>query len=179
MHSLGTLRPTSYALLLGLAIALIALAVGLLLGYTGVLITVVLLAAFGGAVWALTDIEIGLWGMVAIIALLPFGALPVKIVFTPTFLDLAMGGVLLVYALQSLRVSGRRRRITTTPAHAPILAFIVMAVFTFVAGLTNGPLTSNLIRHFAEFILSIAFTFVIVDWIDSREKLNRLVAVII
>ena len=177
MHSPETLRPTHYALLLGLAIALVALAVGLLLGYTGVLITIVVLAALGGAVWALTDIEIGLWSIVAIIALLPFGALPVKIVFTPTFLDLAMGGVLLVYALQW--VSGRRSRITTTPAHAPIAAFIVMAVFTFVAGLTNGPLTSNLIRHFAEFILSIAFTFVIVDWIDSREKLNRLVVMLI
>ena len=171
------LRLTNYALIVGVVIALISVVAGALLGFTGILITVIAIVAVAASLWALTDMEIGLWGMVAIIALLPFGALPFKIVFTPTFLDLAMGGVLLVYAMQWM--SGRRYRLTTTPAHAPILAFIVMAVFAFVAGLNNGPLTSNLIRHFAEFILSIAFAFLIVDWIDSHDKLTRLVGVVI
>ena len=162
---------------IGVAMAGVAVAAGALLGYTSILITVILLVGLAVALWALTDLEIGLWGLVAIIALLPFGALPIKIVFTPTFLDLAMGGVLFVYLLQWM--SGRRRRLTVTPAHAPILAFIGMAVFAFVAGLNNGPLTANLIRHFSEFILSIAFSFVIVDWVENRERLERLVVVII
>jgi O-antigen ligase len=175
---LQTTRPNWFGpVLIGIAIAILAVTAGALLGYTNILITVIVFAGLAVALWALTDLEIGLWGMVAIIALLPFGALPIKIVFTPTFLDLAMGGVLLVYALQWM--SGRRRRLTVTPAHAPILAFIVMAVFTFVAGLNNGPLTSNLIRHFAEFVLSIAFSFVIVDWVEDRERLERLVIIIV
>jgi O-antigen ligase len=164
-------------LFVGASLALTAALIGALLGFTGILITVIAIIALGVSLWALTDMEIGLWGIVAIIALLPFGALPFKIVFTPTFLDLAMGGVFLVYAMQWM--SGRRYRLTTTPAHAPILAFIALAVFAFVAGLNNGPLTSNLARHFAEFILSIGFAFLVVDWIDSREKLARLVGVII
>ena len=164
-------------LLLGATAAVAAAAVGALLGYAGILITIITLIGLAGVFWALSDMEIGMWGIVAIITLLPFATLPVKIVFTPTFLDLAMGGVLFVYLMQWM--SGRRYRLTVTPAHAPILAFIVMAVFAFVAGLNNGPLTSNLARHFAEFILSIAFSFVVVDWIDSREKLARTVGVIV
>jgi len=166
-----------WPLVLGGVIALGAVGVGALLGFTGLLITIIALVAVAVAVWALTDMEVGLWGIVAIIALLPFGALPIKVVFTPTFLDLAMGGVLFVYVMQWM--SGRRVRLTVTPAHLPIVAFIAMAIFTFVAGLTNGPLTANLIRHFAEFVLSIAFSFVIIDWVDSRERLERLVAIII
>lgn len=164
-------------LLLGASAAVVAVVVGALLGYAGIIITIVALAGLAGVFWALSDMEVGIWGMVAIITLLPFATLPVKIVFTPTFLDLAMGGVLCVYLMQWM--SGRRWRFTVTPAHAPILAFIVMAVFAFVAGLNNGPLTSNLARHFAEFILSIAFSFVVVDWIDSRERLARIVGVIL
>jgi O-antigen ligase len=164
-------------LILGATAALVAASVGALLGFAGLLITVIAIAALAIGLWALTDMEIGMAGIVAIIALLPFGALPFKVVFTPTFLDLAMGGVLFVYLMEWM--SGRRRKITVTPAHAPILGFIVMAVFAFVAGLNNGPLTSNLLRHFAEFILSIAFAFVVVDWINTRERLNRFVAVIL
>ncbi|MEK6575492.1 MAG: O-antigen ligase family protein [Chloroflexota bacterium] len=163
--------------MLGATAAVAAAAVGALLGYAGILITLIALIGLAGVFWALSDMEIGMWGIVAIITLLPFATLPVKIVFTPTYLDLAMGGVLCVYLMQWM--SGRRYRLTVTPAHGPILAFIVMAVFAFVAGLNNGPLTSNLARHFAEFILSIAFSFVVVDWIDSREKLARIVGVIV
>jgi O-antigen ligase len=171
------IRNTRYALLVGSALALAAAALGALLGYTGPLITVIVLAGAAVALWALTELEIGIWGVIAIIALLPFAALPVKIVFTPTFLDLAMAGVFLVYLMQWM--SGRRYRLTTTPAHAPILAFVVIALFAFVAGLRNGPLTSNLIRHFAEFILSILFTFLIVDYVEDREKLSRLAGVVL
>src|SRR6185503_16683174 len=124
--------PLVNPLLVGAAAALAAVIVGALLGYAGVLITLVLLSALAVAVWALTDMEIGLWGMVAVIALLPFGAMPVKIVFTPTFLDLAMGGVLFVYLMQWM--TGHRRRLNVTPAHGPIILFMAMAVFAFAAG---------------------------------------------
>lgn len=161
----------------GALVAVGAVAIGALVGFAGPLLAVIALVAIAAALWALTDLEVGIWGIVAVIALLPFATLPVKIVFTPTFLDLAMGGVFFVYLMQWM--SGRRFRLTTTPAHAPIAAFIVMAVFAFVAGLSNGPLTSNLIRHFAEFILSILFAFLIVDYVDSHEKLGRLTGVVL
>ncbi|MBI4315825.1 MAG: O-antigen ligase family protein [Chloroflexi bacterium] len=170
-------RENTFAIGIAVAAALVAAAVGAALGFTGLLLTVIMLTGLTAALWALTDMEIGLWAVVAVITLLPFGAVPVKILVTPTFLDLAMGAVLLVYVMQWM--SGRRWRLTLTPAHAPIAAFVLMALFAFVAGLNNGPLTANLARHFAEFILSILFSFVVVDFVNSRDRLSRLVGVIL
>ena len=172
-----TIRTTPYALWLGLALALTAVALGALLGFVGPLITVGALAAVVVALWALTRLEVGLWGVIAIITLLPFGGLPFKIVFTPTFLDLALLAVLTVYLFQWM--TGRRRQLTLTPAHAPIALFWVLAVFSFVAGMNNGPLTTNLLRQFGELLLGIGFTFIIVDYVDSREKLGQLAGVIL
>jgi len=178
----AVLRPPSSvfglpALWLGLALALIAVLLGALLAFAGPLITVGALAALAVGLYALTSLEVGLWGVIAIITLLPFGALPFKIVFTPTFLDLALLSVVLVYVFQWM--TGRRRRLMLTPAHPFLAAFLALAVFSFVAGLPNGPLTSNLLRHFAELLLSLFFTVIVVDYFDEREKLERMMRVIL
>ena len=174
----STVRPETPARRLGrpaavgLACALGAVALGALLGFLGPLLSVALVAALALALWALSDLQIGLWGAIAIIALLPFGALPVDIGLTPTFLDLAMGGALAVYLLQWM--TGRRRQFNLTPAHGPLVVFAALVVFSFVAGLNNGPLTPYLLRHFAEFLLSLGFAVVVVDYADTPAKLNRL-----
>src|SRR5207245_7944111 len=134
-----------------------------LLGFAGPLITVVALLALAIAVWALTSLEIGLWGAIGIITMLPFAALPFKVVFTPTFLDLALGGSFLVYVMQWM--TGRRHRLALTPAHGPIAVFFALAVFSFAAGLPNAPLTANLLRQCAELLLTIALSFVIGDYV--------------
>ncbi len=170
-------RNPPYALWLGLALALTAILLGALLGFVGPLITVGALIGLAAGLWAITNLEVGLWGAIAIITLLPFGALPFKIVFTPTFLDLALLGVVTVYLFQWM--TGRRRQIALTPAHAPIALFGVLAVFSFVAGLPNGPLTPNLLRQFGELLLSLLLTFILVDYIDTREKLSRIVRVML
>src|SRR5205085_2157621 len=148
------------ALGLGALIALGAVAVGALLAFGGPLIAVgALLAALLG-VWALTSLEVGLWAAIGIMTLLPFAALPFKVVLTPSLLDLALGGAVLVYGLQWM--TGKRRRLALTPAHGPLAIFLILAVFSFVAGTPNGPLTPNLMRQFAELVLNIGLTFVIV-----------------
>jgi polysaccharide biosynthesis protein PslJ len=169
------LDPRVYTL--GALMALAAVGLGALLGYAGVIITLGVLGALAAALWVLTSLEVGLWGVMAIITLLPFGALPFKVVVTPTFLDLAMLAVVAVYVFQWM--AGRRRQIALTPAHAPLALFLALAVFSFVAGMSNGPLTSNLMRHFVELLFNVAFVFVIVDYLASREKLDHLVLVII
>lgn len=165
------------AVILGAAIALTALGLGIVLGFAGPLITVGALLALGIAVWALTSLEVGLWGAIGIITLLPFATLPFKLVFTPTFLDLALGGSFLVYVMQWM--IGRRYKLALTPAHALIALFFALAIFSFAAGLPNGPLTTNLLRQFAELLLNIALCFVIVDYADDWRKLGRLARVIL
>jgi len=177
MLSRSSDRWSPYPLWLGLALASVAVGLGALLGYAGPIITVALLLALATGLWIITDIRLGLAAAIGIITLLPFGALPVKIVFTPTFLDLALGAVFLVYTLQWM--TGQRRRLTVTPAHAPILAFWILALFSFVAGKSNGPLTTNLIRQFAELLLSVWFAFLIVDYVDDRPTLIFLVRLLL
>ncbi len=168
---------TNYQLPIALVAAVIATAVGALIGFTNVLIATIAIIAVAVSLYTLTNLEIGMWGIVAVIALLPFATLPIKVVLTPTFLDMALLAVLFVYAMQWM--SGRRTRVTLTPAHAPIIGFIAMAVFAFVVGLRNGPLTSNLARHFAEFILSVIFTFVVIDYVDDRQRLERMALIVV
>lgn len=165
------------ALLLGLGVGVAGLTVGALLGFAGPLITIGALAALAAAVWALTNLEVGLWGTIGIITLLPFAALPFKVVFTPNFVDLTLISVVLVYALHWM--TGQRRRLALTPAHGPLAMFMALAVFAFVAGMPNGPLTSNLLRQFGEMLLNIGLTFVIVDYVDGLDKLTRLVRMIV
>jgi polysaccharide biosynthesis protein PslJ len=162
---------------LGVGLALTAVGLGALLGFAGPLIAVAALIAVAVALWALTNLDFGLWGVVGIITLLPFAALPFKVVFTPTFLDLALGGVILVYAMHWM--TGRRRRLALTPAHGPLGLFMALAVFSFVAGMPNGPLTSNLLRQFGALLVNISLVFVLVDYLDSREKLASLVRVLL
>ena len=168
---------TNYQLPIALVAAVIATAVGALIGFTNALIATIAIIAVAVSLYTLTNLEIGMWGIVAVIALLPFATLPIKVVLTPTFLDMALLAVLFVYAMQWM--SRRRTRVTLTPAHAPIIGFIAMAVFAFVFGLRNGPLTSNLARHFAEFILSVIFTFVVIDYVDDRQRLERMALFIV
>jgi O-antigen ligase len=167
----------AYALWVGLAVALGATALGALLGFAGPLITAGIVLGLALGVWALSSLEVGVCAVVAVITLLPFGGLPFKIVFTPTFLDLALLAAAAVYALQWM--SGKRWRLATTPAHPLIAAFMALATFSFVAGLPNGPLTSNLIRQFAEMLLSILFAFILVDYVERREILERVTRVIL
>jgi polysaccharide biosynthesis protein PslJ len=46
-------------------------------------------------------------------------------------------------------------------------------------GLANGPLTSTLLRHFAELLLSLAFVLVVVDYATSPERLARLTKILL
>ncbi len=169
--------PRAYAVGLGLTVAGLAVGLGALLGFTGPLIAAGVVLGLAAALLVLSQIEFGLWAVIAIITLLPFGGVPFKIVFTPTFLDLAMAAVLFVYAVQWM--TGQRRRLTLTPAHAPIVVFMALMLFSFVAGMPNGPLTANLLRQFGEMLLSIAFAFILVDYLDTRAKLARLVRVLL
>ncbi len=170
-------HPRRSSLAVGAGLAVIGLGIGALLGFAGPIITLAVLLTLAVSLISLVSIEVGLWGVIGVITLLPFATLPFKLILTPTFLDLALGIVVLVYLIQWM--SGHRRRLILTPAHGPIIAFILLAIFAFILGLSNGPLTSNLIRKFAEFILSIGFAIIVVDYVRTPEKLRSLVRVLL
>lgn len=167
----------SPALWLGLAVGLAASVIGAALGFVGPLITAGALLGLLVGVAVISRMEFAVWAVIAVIFILPFGSLPFKVVFTPTFLDLALVAVIVVYAWQWMRAE--RRQVSLTPAHLPIAAFLALCVFSFVAGLPNGPLTSNLIRQFAEMLLSVLFALILVEVLDERPALFRLTRIIL
>ena len=160
-------------LLLGLLVGLIAVLAGGVLGFGGPMAAAAV--ALGGlaAVLVLRNMELGFFAVIGVVALLPFATLPFDIGLTPTFLDFALGAAVLVWLLGI--VTGRQRDLVTAPVAAPLLLFIIVAVFAFIFGLGNGPLTPTLLRKFAELLISLGFVLVVIDYCRTWPRLERLV----
>ena len=170
-------RPTSSILVMGLLLGGTAVFGGLVLAFGGPLAGAALLAAIIVGLVVLRDIELGFWGVILVVCLLPFATLPIDIGVTPTFLDMALGAVFAIWALGL--VTGRQRTVVTSPLTIPLGIFILVAVFAFIFGLGNGPLTPTLLRKFAELILSLSFVLIVIDYCTTWIRLERLVKVVI
>ncbi len=165
------------ALVIGGTLAFVGSLLGLSLALVGPIYTAILLVALAGALWLMVKLENALWATVVIIALLPFATLPFKIVLTPTFLDLTMATAVFHYLMQW--ITGERRKLAITPVHPFILLFMVLSIFSFAAGLRYAGLTSNVLRQFAELLLSMSFSFILVDVLRDHRSLKNLVLVLI
>lgn len=163
--------------MIGLLAGLLAVAGGVILAFGGPLAAVALVLGAAVAFLVLRDVRLGFWGIIAVIALLPFATLPIDIGLTPTFLDLALGSVVGIWALRI--ATGQQRTVVTSPITVPLIVFIVVAVFAFIFGLSNGPLTPTLLRRFAELLLSLGFVLVVVDYCRSWERVESLVKVLL
>ena len=165
------------------AMALFALAVmaglasGLLVTTVGAVIVAALVLAVAGGVVALRDIEVGYAALVGVIALLPFGAVPVPFSPKPTFLDLAM---LLLFGVWAIQLATRRQQnFISAPLGGWVLAFFAIAIGAFVAGLGHAALDQTIARRFAEILLSILTYFLIVNTVRDESRLQRLTRLII
>ncbi len=189
------------AILAALALCvLIGLAGGWLVATAGPFITAALVVGFAGGLWMLRDIEVGYWALVAVICLLPFGKLPFDIGFKPSFLDLVVGTLFVVWLVELMLGPTKERhgnlaisrsggvqsfsapatsQFVGTRLGLPIFIFMVLAVVAFVAGLAHAPLTQQVARHFAEVILGIVLFYVVVNTIRRPDQLARLTRVII
>jgi O-antigen ligase len=56
---------------------------------------------------------------------------------------------------------------------------MVLAIFSFIAGTAHAPIDRETLRHFAEVLAAVAFFFVIVNIIHTREMLERCVTALI
>lgn len=173
---------------LGLICALAALIAGALLSFGGLILAAAVFAGLVIAVWLLRDFYFGFWVVIGIITLLPFAAFPVEIVFTPTFLDAALGGLIAVWFLrtasggQSSRGAGEQGGYALSPApplSVAVAAFAGLTVFAFVAGFGHAPLTANVLRHFAELLMSIALFFVVIESVRDHATLEQIARAIV
>jgi O-antigen ligase len=169
----------------------VGLAGGWLVATAGPFITAGLTLGAAGALWMLRDIEVGYWALLAVVCLLPFGKLPFDIGFKPSFLDLVLGALFLVWLVELMLGPARHRndqqdsaadhapRFVGTALGLPVFVFMLLAIMTFVAGLAHAPLTQLLARHFVEVLLSMLLFFIVVNTVRRPEQLARLTRAII
>jgi O-antigen ligase len=164
-----------------LVIVALCIAAGLIVGaYVALLsplLAVVGMLALIGGLLMLRDIRWGLVAIIGLICLLPFGALPFKIGFTPTFLDLALIAVYFVWVVRI--ATGKSGRLVGTTLGVPVLVFMLLACASFVAGLAHAYLDQYVLRHFVEILLSIGLFIVIVNSVTTKAHLRLLVLVIL
>jgi O-antigen ligase len=162
-------------------IVALCVAAGLLVGaYVAILSPIYAVAgvlAMAGGLLMLRDTQWGLIALMGLICMLPFGALPFKIGFTPTFLDLALVAIYFVWMMRI--ATGKSGRFVGTALGPPIVVFLLLACASFVAGLAYASLNQYVLRHFAEILLSISLFFAIVNCVHTLAQLRTLVAIII
>ncbi len=156
-----------------LVVALVGMGIGWLLAEAGVIVVAALVAALIAVVLMLRDMEIAYVAVIGVIAILPFASLPFSIGFTPTFLDLALIGLFGTWVLALLL--SEEQSLALTPVGGPVLAFALLALVAFVAGLSHGALTTYLIRHFAEILMSIGLFYLVVNTVQDAGRLGRIV----
>ncbi len=166
-----------YAIAVGFGIGIAGAGIGLLIAVIGPWLAIAAIVGALAALYVITDVNAALYAIIGVVMLLPFGVFPVKIAITPTLLDLALGGFLMVYLFQWM--TGRRGRLRLTPVHALITVYVMWLVLAFALGLRHASPTSAIIRQFAETLLSISMVFILTDLLRSPAMLRRLVLVII
>jgi polysaccharide biosynthesis protein PslJ len=165
------------SLWVGMLVGVVAALAGLLAAQAGPVIALGAVLGAGAGLYVLTNLSAGLYAVLAVVALLPFATLPFSFALTPTFLDLALGGFLLVYLFQWM--TGKRRRLQWTWPSIFFLAFAAIMIVSFVAGLGHAPLTQSVLRKFVEMLLSISLVFVLTDVLRDVPALRRAASILI
>ena len=106
----------------------------------------------------LSSPQASLLALLAVATLLPFAAIPLPIGFVPTFLDV----VLLTFFVGWLArlVTHPEERLLATPLNGPLLAFLGLALVSFV--MSQG-INQSIARYFVEMLLAIALFFGVVN----------------
>jgi hypothetical protein len=154
----------------GLLLAGGAFAIALLVGIFGPLVALALAGAIVGGTAMLLDTH---WGFVALVAVafgLPFASLPFSIGFKPTFLDVALAALFFVWLLKL--VTGQEREFLGSPIGLLVGLFMLMALFSFLFGLTHSPPTSFLVRRFAEIFIGIGLYFAVINTVRTQAELE-------
>lgn len=179
-------RPLVRRTLIGLILAAGAIMITLLIGMAGPLISLVLAAALVGGTLILMDTHWGYVALVGVVFVLPFASLPFRLGFKPTFLDAALGALVFVWALKLIAggpgfsfspfarnaKNPRARAFQISPIGLLIGLFMLMALFSFIYGMTHSWPTTTVIRRFGEILLGIGLFFVVINTVRTHRELE-------
>jgi O-antigen ligase len=167
-------------LAIGTAIG-VAIAAGILIGALfGSFGPVLALGAIGALVVGmlmLRSTDWGLFALIGLICLLPYAAMPIEVGFRPTFIDAVMLALFGVWFLRLVTRTDRTFEISVLGL--PILAFLLWALITFIAGLAHASLNATVLRRFAEVLLAVSLFFMAINQVRSIGSLKLITRVII
>jgi O-antigen ligase len=157
---------------------IVGIAGGALFALLGPMLAIVVLAAATGGLVMLRSTQFTFFALVGVICLLPFAALPVpNIGFSPTLLDVILLVLLFTWLFRVARK--KQTSFASSLLGVPIGAFMVLACASFVMGLSFASLTTNLLRHFVELLLSIFLFFLVINSVRTQVHLEQIVTVLI
>jgi O-antigen ligase len=147
-----------------------ALGMGLLGGALAVTVGPVpplaLLIAIAGGIAILLDARIGLFAAVAVICLLPYATLPVKIGLTFTLLEAV---TLLTIAVWMLRLAyDRNELVHTTPLFVPLGFFVIETAVAFLIGAGRGT-TTQTAHDYLKLLLGVGMYVLVVNLLRERR----------
>ncbi len=130
------------------------------------------LAVAGLAAPALVaSVDLLMAALVGVIALLPFGALPLGLGFNPTFLDLTL---LALYGVTAARLALRQLPAQLRlPNRWPVVVFLGLLVAALLAGFGQGLPAKNQLRTFGELVLAAGVFFLVDLLLPDRPRLRR------
>ena len=153
-----------YAVFLGSGV----LAITLIVGVAGPLVALALAVALVGGAMILADTHWGFVALVGIAFVLPFASLPFSIGFKPTFLDVALGALFFVWLIKL--AIGQERLFIASPLGGAVALFLLLAIFSFLYGLTHSAANTFLMRRFVEILLGISLFFVAVNTVRTHAE---------
>lgn len=161
--------PLTRGLLLGAVLGMGTLAIALFIGIVGPILALAFAVAVIGGALILLDTHWGFVALAGVVFVIPFASLPIEIGFRPTFLDAALGALFFVWILKL--AIGREREFLASRLGLPVALFMLMAIFSFLYGLTHSSVNSFFLRRFAEILLGIAIFFVTINTVRTQSEL--------
>jgi polysaccharide biosynthesis protein PslJ len=153
-----------------------AAAAALLVAVAGPIYALALALIILAALLILRDMRWGFTALLAVVALLPFGALPFKLGFTPTFLDVALLALFFVWIM---RIATRRQPgLVGTWLGGAVLLFLALLALAFANGLRFGFPTVTTVRNVAELGLAVLLFFLVVNTLREEADLYFVAKVI-
>lgn len=158
-------------------IATAGLIVGALFGLLGPVIAIGLLSAGAVGLLMVQSTQVSLVVLVSLICLFPYGALPFRVGFRPTFLDVALIALFGVWALRLM--TGQQRQFISSPLGGLVIIFLSWAGFIFIFGLRHAGLSLTVARNFLEIMLSVSLFFLAINQIRTLSQLEQVSRAII
>jgi len=114
--------------------------------------------------------EAGVIAVIAVATLLPLGVVPLRIVFAPTFLDVAVSGTLAVVAL---RCALRHEPLELTRPHGLLFLFIGLAVVSLILGTAQARISAEELRLFLKLVNATLLAVSAFQIVRSEAALTR------